>query len=141
VWPSASHVTSANPILIREYAYAGSAAQRLMPSYGARRHPCQKCSFGAHFDAARRTERNDACLVKIAVIATEHIGFPPLGGLHHIKVIGVAQRSVIRLFDYNRLADILKELRVAVEFVFRERMQFLQSRIAEHLDRLDNDFV
>jgi hypothetical protein len=98
-------------------------------------------TFGANLDAPRCTERNHASLVEIAVVATEHVGFSAFGGLHHIEIIGVAQRSVVGMLDYDRLACLLKELSVIVEFVFRQRIEFLQSRIAEHLDRLDDDFV
>ena len=79
--------------------------------------------------------------MKVSIIATEHIRFAAFGSLHHIKVIRVAQWSVVRALEYDRLAYLLKELSVFVEFVLRKCMQLLQSRIPKHLDGLDNDFV
>jgi hypothetical protein len=45
------------------------------------------------------------------------------------------------MLNADRLAYVLKKLRVVVEFVFRKRMQPLQTRIAEHPGRLDDDFI
>jgi hypothetical protein len=78
------------------------------------RQSCEKRGFGANLDAPRRTERNNAGLVEIAIIATEHIRFPAFGGLHHIKVVRIAQGSLVRVLEYDRLAYVLKELSVVV---------------------------
>ena len=62
----------------------------------ARRQSRQRSCFGAHFDAARRRERNDTGRIEIAAIATEHIGFPAPGRLHRIQVVGIPPLRAIQ---------------------------------------------
>jgi hypothetical protein len=79
----------------------------------------------AHVDAARPTERNYAGIVEIPIVATEHVGIAALGGLHHIEIVRIAQRSMVRVIEYHRLAHLLSELRIVVEFALGQSMKFL----------------
>jgi len=76
----------------------------------------------AHDDAACRTERNHSGIVEIPVIATEYIGVATFCGLHHVKIVGISQRGVVRVAKYYRLAYVLQELRIVVEFVIGKRI-------------------
>jgi len=52
--------------------------------------------------------------MKIPIIAAQDICVAALGGLHHIEVIGIAQRRVIGRIDNYGFRDILQELCVVV---------------------------
>ena len=52
-----------------------------------------------------------------------------LGGLEDMKVIGIAQRRMIRLAQDDSLGYLPEKLRVIVEFLVGQREPFLQSRI------------
>ncbi len=60
-----------------------------------------------HLDTAHRAVSEYPRLMKIPVIAAQDIRVPAFGGLHHIKVIGVAQGSVIGRMEKDDLRDIL----------------------------------
>jgi hypothetical protein len=44
------------------------------------------------------------------IVATEHIGSATVSGLHDVEIVGVAQRSMVRVTEYDGLADLLQEL-------------------------------
>lgn len=79
--------------------------------------------------------------MEIAIIAAEYVCFPTFGGLRYVKIIVIAQRSVVWVLDDDRLAHFLKKLCIVVEFVFRQRMQPLQSRVAKYLDCLHDNLI
>jgi hypothetical protein len=92
-------------------------------------------------DATCRAECNDDGIVEISIVAAEHVGLTALGGLHHIKVVGIAQRGVVWVTKYHHLAYLLQELRVVVEFVIGQRIKLLQARIPKYSDGFDDDFI
>ena len=59
--------------------------------------------------------------MEIAIVTTEHIGVSALGGLHHIKIVGITERGEIRLIEKNGLTHLLQELGVVVNFFLGQR--------------------
>ncbi len=68
--------------------------------------------FSLHRNTVASAILHDHRIVKITVVAAQHVGRTTFRGLHHVEVIRIAQRRKIWLAQHNALRDLPQEIGV-----------------------------